>query len=589
VPNSTSYYHFSHIDLSKKSSSAVPLGRGSTLDVDGIRAELTGKVIFTKGEVFQAEQHNDLLIIEAKNTKKLKEKLRSTIESYSLAHSLALTDNILKKNIINNLPIPNFPGNILGANFHGSESAYYTFIDNYLLICNDYSYLEEVIQQIANNETWHFSKPAKGLEKEHKSHVLTINNKFQDEVLYSVDSLYKPAFKSCLTNYSNIECEIFNNSISVSLHQRQNKLGQEIIFEEAEIIQSLSGIPALAPKFAYNPSTSKQELVYLDSANQAKVKNLNTGNAATVQLPFVPSSTPILFNNINDARILGTYKGNKLFICPVNDTALKKLITLSYATGSISFLFPLQDGRLMVGKSDSLPKVFDTKTGVISSFTNEHWSGRIPNRPSSFQIGGKLFYSFISLEKELYVFESNGKIVSGFPLTLEARVLEMPIYKIGPSLNESSIELLTEYGTMLKYSLAGTLLDRKQFYRPDASTQFHILADVSGHSYLVSSLANKSLQFYNSDGSLINHGLSVAGEVPMCQYYHFGGGNLLIVCTYPKTGRSYLYNKDLQPLSSKPINTHFPLSITFSENTKKFSVYACSSTCIYKLSGKLSY
>jgi len=587
VPNSTSFYFFLNLNRQSTLDSNLKLGRGFVLERVELLKNFTGSFAFTKGEVFQKGNSAELLIAEITDSDKLIGGLKSQFSDYCERNGIENQGFNYKMGKICNLPIPNFANQVLGLPIKISSKGYFCVLDKVCFFSNRYDYLDDALIQIKNSECWAGNYPCNSFNEKHNCHLVAIGDRLHEEVSNQVDSMQKPLFMSLLRNFSMVDFSCEGQKIDLVFSQNKKKVFSKINFEEIEIIQKLEGQIKIGSKISFNEATQKQELVVVDSSKVAHVRVLGKTDDRKILLPFEPNEIPILFNNENGARFLACYANKKIFVASILELSQARTIVMPFATGIISFIMPISGHEILVGKSDSLPRVVNIKTGEISSYTKENWSGRVQMQPLNFQIQGEDYFSFVTLEKDVYVFNGRREILPGFPVRVDNRVSHQPVINEGGTLFSSKMSIITDYGTLVSYRLDGTLISRFQYYKPEAKTEFRFLVDPMGHSFLIMSLSGKRIDFYDVSGHKINAGVEINGEVPEMQYYHFGAGKAILVANYVKTGRSYLYSRSLDLLADKPIFSNFPIGMTYSSKSNIFTIYAKSAHAYYRMTGKI--
>ena len=587
VPNSTSFYFFLNLNKQSTLDSNLKLGRGFVLEREELLKNFTGSVAFTKGEVFQKGNSSELVIAEITDSDKFLGGLKSQFSDYCNRFGVEYQGYNYKLGKIYNLPIPDFANKLLGLPIKIPSNGYFCVLGKVCFFSNRYDYLDEALIQIKNSECWSGNYLCNSFNEKHNFHLVAIGDRLHEEVSNQVDSLQKPLFMSLLGNFSMVDFSLNGKNVDLVLYLNKAKSFSKIDFEEIEIIQKLGGQNKVGSKISFNKATQKQELVVVDSCKVAHIRVLGKSDDRRILLPFEPKEIPILFNNENGAKFLACYANKKIFVASILELSQAKTIVMPFATGIISFIMPISGHEILVGKSDSLPRVVNIKTGEISSYTKENWSGRVQMQPLNFQIQGEDYFSFVTLEKDVYVFNGRREILPGFPVRVDNRVSHQPVINEGGTLFSSKMSIITDYGTLVSYRLDGTLISRFQYYRPEAKTEFRFLVDPMGHSFLIESLSGKRICFYDVSGHKINDGIEINGEIPEIQYYHFGARKVILVANYVKTGRSYLYSRSLDLLADKPIISNFPIGMTYSSKSSIFTIYANSAQAYYKMTGKI--
>jgi len=299
---------------------------------------------------------------------------------------------------------------------------------------------------------------------------------------------------------------------------------------------------------------------------------------------------PIAFNAKNGARWLACASTQGFEFVAENDTSTQVLIPRKQ-------LRPAAWLKSISLAEDTQPLIltFLPDTGLMAvdwqKKTLVHWpdillKGTFSTPPISFRLGNSQYIAIANEAGSLYLVNEKGRLVPGFPVEAETRVLTQLFAKPGNTGTDSYLFALSEYGGLNRWNVDGNFIDKLQITRPNKDCQFALINDAQGHGFVVARFAGEKLDFFRPNAEAMGGSIPAAGEKPDIQYYQFGGGKEVVILTYPKTGRTYLYNGKLQKLTMEPLANRFPVSLLFNSRTGKYTIYTTTEKGIAKLTLK---
>jgi hypothetical protein len=481
---------------------------------------------------------------------------------------------------------------IAGESYRLEGNAYVMKQEDYLIFSNSYARLSALKEALVNKESLEgYQMPDKNLR-----YLAVVRGAYAKNMLTGFgDEAVKQAIAKSDTVYSKFKSASFGIGEAqeggykalLAFELNTEKQQNAIAITEEETIISLNGLPVLAPKLGRNTSTSKLDLVYADSAKHLVLKVVNQDSSFKYQTEGTINISPVAFNAVNGARWVSASTSKGIELVAEGDTNTAMLIPhnrFRAATWLKSFeLMPDSEPLLLTYLPDTGLMQINWRSKELRRWPNLPLKGNFLYPPISFKQGNTTYLAIANDAGNIYLINQLGKLVPGFPVNAETRILTQLFTKSGNSATDSYILAMSEYGGLSRWNIDGTFLEKNQFERPGKDCRFVLVPEAQSHGFVIARFAAGRLDFFKPNGTKMGEGIPATGELPELQYYQFGGGKEVLLLNYQKTGRTYIYNGALKKLTEKPISNRYPVSLLFNSRTLKYTIYTTTEKGIVKV------
>ena len=208
----------------------------------------------------------------------------------------------------------------------------------------------------------------------------------------------------------------------------------------------------------------------------------------------------------------------------------------------------------------------------------EGWSPRKFERdlvagPTHVRVAGR--DAFVALhQRSLDLINRRGNSFPGFPMSLDFNLVNNYYVEPAGSFEASQIKVLSTTGEIIGISMTGGILSRDQLYKPDAETQFELIPDVLGNSFVIVRRSLTNWEVLDHEGQLLFDKSYLSRlENASIRFYRFGGVHSILSVYDQDTGNISLFGMDGQPVTSSPIKSDAIPGILFFENQNAYELY----------------
>jgi hypothetical protein len=147
-----------------------------------------------------------------------------------------------------------------------------------------------------------------------------------------------------------------------------------------------------------------------------------------------------------------------------------------------------------------------------------------------------------------------GELEKGFPLKLEARPEGDYFVEIGNSLSESNFICVSRDGYKIKFNTEGKIISKETLLKPSLTTQFSMIREGSGKSYIIKRQDSKNLTLLSPEGKVIVTNNYCGVNPTHIQFMDYGGGKKFYVITDLTQELSFIYDADGVEVNKVPIS-----------------------------------
>jgi hypothetical protein len=207
---------------------------------------------------------------------------------------------------------------------------------------------------------------------------------------------------------------------------------------------------------------------------------------------------------------------------------------------------------LLADKSGKL-WMYDKEMQNLEGWKPLNIDGGLFTQARHHRIRGKDYMLAIRKDGRAYLMNRRGEFVKGFPLDLDARPAGDYFLEVGNSIATTNFTCISRDGFRIKFSLDGKLLSREALVKPSFETQFSLITEHHGKSYLIKRQDANRLTLLTDEGvELVSNGFVGTSPVAI-KYYDFGAGKIFISITDISQDVSFIYDGKGKLLNQTPI------------------------------------
>ena len=490
---------------------------------------------------------------------------------------------------IREIEINNLPGKLFSPLTSGFSQTYYTSIGNTLVLSEQLEEIKQFVDDIDREDVWgksvSFNKFLETTLLE--SNVSVYMN--TPIIWSSLSAKLNPRWKEFLSRnqrllnsinlgaiqFSHLNESFYTNAtwtFTESSNDKQSSKGQERLV--VSLTSSVIGKP-----FVLKSHVNRADEVLV----QDSLYNLHHFSSEGKLLWKVPLGGSI----IGEVKQVDYFKngklqfffaaGNKLHVIdrlgnyvrpfPV-ETRIKELDFVSMVDYDNSkkyrFLLTDKSGKMWM---------YDKEAQNLDGWRPRNVEGSLFSSPGHHRIRGKDYILAIRKDGWAYLMNRRGENLKGFPLNLDARPEGDYYVEVGNSVATTYFVCVSRDGFRIKFNLEGKVLSRETLVKPAFETQFSLISEQRGKSYLIKRQDAKRLSLLDEAGKEILFNDFIGTNPVAIQYYDFGAGRVYISITDLVQDLSYLYDERGSLLSSPPIQgSAIELRVSNQELPKVFIV-----------------
>ena len=207
---------------------------------------------------------------------------------------------------------------------------------------------------------------------------------------------------------------------------------------------------------------------------------------------------------------------------------------------------------LLADKSGKL-WMYDKEVQNLEGWKGLNIDGSLFARPRHHRIRGKDYMLAIRKDGHAYLMTRRGEMIKGFPLNLDARPAGDYFLEVGNSVATTSFVCISRDGFRIKFGLDGKLLSREALVKPSFETQFSMVTEQQGKSYLIKRQDANRLALLNDEGTEIISNSFVGTSPVSIKYYDFGAGRVYVSITDLSQDTTFIYDGKGKLLNPTPL------------------------------------
>jgi hypothetical protein len=170
----------------------------------------------------------------------------------------------------------------------------------------------------------------------------------------------------------------------------------------------------------------------------------------------------------------------------------------------------------------------------------------------------------------IFLLKEDGLLRTGFPVDLLTRTESAFTWSQNAETGQPELEGVTSYGELVRIDLSGKIIERRQLYRPEASSRFKTLFDQNSLDWLLVRTSNTKVAILSKEG---NELFAIGNILPpyTVQYHFFGVDNRFI--SISSGGYTSLFDMTGKRLGDRPIVSDLPVKLAYQPSYYKIFVF----------------
>ncbi len=170
----------------------------------------------------------------------------------------------------------------------------------------------------------------------------------------------------------------------------------------------------------------------------------------------------------------------------------------------------------------------------------------------------------------VYLVKEDGVVRPGFPVDLLTRVESAFTWTQNTLTGQPELVGVTVYGELIRVDLSGKIIERKQLYRPESSSQFKTLFDDNSLDWLLVRASDTRVAILNKAGQELFEIGNISPNSTI-QYHYFGVDNRFI--SIGSGGYTSVFDMSGNRLGDKPIRSDRPVRLAYQASYYKIFVF----------------
>ena len=528
--------------------------------------------------------------------------LRSSDISESLNQFNVLTDNANRlggdtlyvesfgEYRIKHLMVSDFPELLFGKEFNGFNTAYFTVIDNYLVIGNRIESLKSLINAIEIEDTWgkslEFNQFLENTLSE-SNYNLFFNIPKSWETL---ENMLSPDFVAKATN-NRLMLRRFRN-VAIQFSNVDERFYTSFIIDQSSVTDDdivVSNFVNENRTFIDTTIASKPIVVrsHLDRSLEVLVQDdLNN-------IHLIDKTGSVLWSDSIGSEIVGdVYQvdffrngklqylfaaGSHLHLIDRNGNNVSgyplDLTPTDIRTFSVIDYDNSKRYRLLVSDRIGNIYMFDKNGRMLEGWSPNALENPLASKIVHRRVRGRDFLIAIEENGNLHVFNRRGQHQKGFPLETNTEIHNPVFIRSGSDFATTILSTINDNGEILQFNLVGSVVNREQLYKPSKDTRFYLVEDALGKGYVIARQDLNRLTMLNRFGNVMFEKDYPGTQQLEVQYYNFGSDTEIFAVTDTEQQFTYIYDQTGKLINEQPLKSGYPIAMIYFQSLGKFHVY----------------
>ncbi|MBB3698432.1 hypothetical protein KMW28_16275 [Flammeovirga yaeyamensis] len=491
------------------------------------------------------------------------------------------------------LKVNNLTGMVFGQKFDAnSEATYLVRVDKFLVVATDLPILSKWLNDWLIKRRW--SKQKRFQELVTKLNSLQSKASFVMNTTASWSSMmnsFSKPYQKYLTRYRqlllslNFQVWSYNNKefewtalFSGDLKEGKTK-STELLFSRE------TGVDLKYPPFLFNNEMGNPEgFALIDKENILEAYNFTGDTVFYQEFDSLLSSKPELIWDTEHKASLFVSQNNKVLHLnreaqyfndfPVQLPDVSQIEYLKWlpwhADGSKEFY---QNTEGVVLAVDTLGNIYgiDLDGQLKGKWQPVNTLHRLCMPPFVFESNAKKYVITLSSEGKLILFDHKGNYMKGFPKLFKKKVSPKLFVEEDATLGDTKIAFISKIGQIVELNAEGEVLKNEMLGDRASNRRFQLLIDEArNRNYLILNQRYGHLQVMNSGGQQLFTKQFKENSLVIGQYFDFGVDAEIVVITFPKEQKAYLFYSNGQPFISSPISNDKEVEIIYKPELQQF-------------------
>ncbi|MEQ8474478.1 MAG: hypothetical protein RIC35_24990 [Marinoscillum sp.] len=489
---------------------------------------------------------------------------------------------------IRKLPVPEFPYALLGSVASGFSESFYLQFRNYLIFSNSLQQLKNLTFSIEDEATWtksiRINRFLSRTNKEANFSFFVNTPRAWNQLLKSLKPEWVDIFDEFQFSLKNLEFLAFqfsavDDKFYTNINVYQPDLPNRTIPERINTIHSLTLADYITTKpfLVINHDDKSREVFIQDTTNSVYLidKSFNVLWDLPIDEPIKGDVRQIDYYNNGKMQYLFTTKsgvhivdrtGKYIPEFPkklVDNKPINHFNVIDY-DNSKRYRFAITDENGAVYLTDKNLK-------PLEGWNPRKFNSPLAQAPVHRRINGKDVIIVLQTNGKLWQLSRRGENYPGFPKDVESNITNPMFIKNANSLEDATISLLTNSGEIIEIAMDGDLVRRDQLYKPGTETKFKLMPDVTGDTYVILRQTGTRYEVLDATGETLFEKDYFTKSELITQYYQLGRGIEFIIFVDPGGSFLYMYDRNGNLATGRPLASSCPISIMQYEN--EFQIY----------------
>ena len=472
---------------------------------------------------------------------------------------------------IREVQIKNLAGKLFGPLIAGFNRTYYSHIGNYIILSENIEDMKKFLEDIDQENVWGKSV---AFNKFNESTLLESNLSIYVNtplIWNSLTNTLNPRWKNFVqenqallnsfdfgaVQFSNLNGSFYSN-ITWTYSEFTDKRDRKKVAPSDKLVASLGSYIITSPVIVRSHVNGTDEVLVQDSAHvlyhisaegkvlwQRELAERIVGELYQVDF-FNNGKLQFFFATAGKLHVidrLGNYVAPYPQEIKVGDVEYVSLIDYDNSK-KYRFLIADKSGKLWM---------FDKESKNLEGWMPNNTEGQLMAPARHYRIRGKDY--ILAIRKDGYAFLSSrrGETLKGFPLNLEARPQGDFFLETERNSMKANFVCVSKDGFRIRFTPEGEILSRETLVKPSFETQFSLVAEQSGKSYVIKRQDAKKLTLLNEESKEILSSAYIGMNRAAVKYYDFGAGKIYFTITDLEQELSFIYDGKGQLLNVAPL------------------------------------
>jgi len=530
-----------------------------------------------------------ILLVRTRDRNQALNELNKVAEAASMLAGDTLYRETFAGNDITQLYIPQFPELLLGPAFGGFEQSFYMVLDDFVVIGNGIQAIKRMLGDIASDNTWgrsvmHNEFLENSLSEANYSLMVNTSRSWR-MLLAALAEPWQQAFEQQAFQAKNFRMvgvqfgyidQKYYTSVGLHYQKRKQVPNQTRRFDVAQALPFDTGLVS-KPWVVRNHTNNSREVLLQDSA---------------LHLHLVSSEGALLWTDTLGKPIVGKvyqmdyFRNKKLQYLFATDSAIHVLdrlgryvegypLPVDYAIDHLSLVDYAGNRkyRLMTAATTGHVYLYDKEGKNLKGWRPRAMDGPLAVPPRHIRVRNRDCMVLVQQKGVVSILNRRGDMMKGFPIDLKANVSNPLFVDVGSSFARTRFTTITETGELVRFNLEGEVLVRDQLYKPSKETQFQLVPEATGSTFVIARKELSRLSLLDREAQLLFEKDYLSMSSPMVQYYRFDSQTEVVVVVDAPQGMTYMYDQTGKLANYQPLDSHQQVGMLFSSAQGQFTVY----------------